>query len=88
MYLLPIIDRVSEAVTIRRGKELFGLEFKTRSDALLRLITGPDAWLKTCALFCVTDVDVDQVKRAVRDAVRDPDPLVVETAKLAQANIA
>jgi AAA family ATP:ADP antiporter len=81
-YLFPIIDRISEAVAIKRGQELFGLEVKTRDGALLKLIKGSDSWLKTCAIFCVTDANSDEVKQATRVSLRDPDPIVVETAKL------
>jgi len=86
-YLLPIIDRISEAVAIKRGQELFGLEVKTRDDALLKLIDGSDAWLKTCAIYCVTQADSEEVQRAARGALRDPDPIVVETAKLVLARL-
>jgi AAA family ATP:ADP antiporter len=86
-YLFPIIDRISETVAIKRGQELFGFEVKTRGDALQRLITGSDSWLKACALYCVTEGDSEQVKQAARDAIRDPDPIVVETARLARAHI-
>jgi ATP/ADP translocase/HEAT repeat protein len=86
-YLLPIIDRISEAVAIKRGQELFGLEVKTRDDALLKLIDGSDAWLKTCAIYCVTQADSEEVQRAARGALRDHDPIVVETAKLVLARL-
>jgi ATP/ADP translocase len=86
-YLFPIIDRISESVAIKRGQELFGFEVETREEALIRLMRGPDAWLKACALFCVKETDSDEVKRAAGEAVRDPDPLVVETARLVLSRI-
>jgi ATP/ADP translocase len=87
-YLFPIIDRISETVSIERGQELFGFEIKSKEEALLHVMRGPDAWLKACALHCVTADDTEEVKRAAAGAVRDPDPLVVETAKLALERIA
>jgi AAA family ATP:ADP antiporter len=81
-YLFPIIDRISERAAVERGQELFGLEVKTRDEALLKLIAGPDSWLRTCAIFCVTETASDEVKRSAKNALRDPDPMVVETTEL------
>jgi len=86
-YLFPIVDRVSESVAISRGVELFGLEVKTKDDALLKLIEGDDAWLKTCALFCAMDSNTEEVRIAIRAAASDPDPVVRETARLALGRI-
>jgi ATP/ADP translocase/HEAT repeat protein len=86
-YLFPIIDRISEAVAIKRGQELFGFEIESREAALLGLMNGPDAWLKACALNCVTNSDPEEIKLAAERAVRDPDPVVVETAKLALSRL-
>ncbi|MCK5407521.1 MAG: hypothetical protein KAJ37_08710, partial [Candidatus Krumholzibacteria bacterium] len=86
-YLFPIVDRVSESVAIQRGQELFGFEIETRDQALLKLIRGSDAWLKSCALHCLTESDSDDVKRAASEVTKDPDPLVVETARLALSRI-
>jgi AAA family ATP:ADP antiporter len=82
-YLFPIIDRVSETAAIKRGRELFGSEVETREEAVLRLIRGGDAWLRACALFCVKGPSSKEIRSAVADALDDPDPVVVETAKLA-----
>jgi AAA family ATP:ADP antiporter len=87
-YLFPIIDRISESIAIRRGQELFGVEIDSREAALVRLIEGPDAWLKACALFCVSKDDPENVKKAAKKAVYDPDPVVVETAKLITPRLA
>jgi AAA family ATP:ADP antiporter len=86
-YLFPIVDRVSESVAISRGVELFGLEVRTRDDALLKLIEGDDAWLKSCALFCAMDSNAEEVQNAIRAAASDPDPVVRETARLALGRI-
>ena len=86
-YLFPIVDRISESIAVQRGQELFGFEIETRDQALLRLIRGSDAWLKSCALYCLTESDSDDVKRAANEVTKDPDPLVVETARLALSRI-
>jgi HEAT repeat protein len=87
-YLFPIIDRVSETIAIQRGQELFGFEIDSRDAALVRLIEGPDAWLKACSLFCVTKDSSEAVRLAAGRALDDPDPVVAETATLVQKRLA
>jgi AAA family ATP:ADP antiporter len=84
-YLFPIIDRISESIAIQRGQELFGFEIDSRDSALIRLIEGPDAWLKSCALYCVLETDSEDVRKVARNALGDSDPVVAETAKLVTA---
>lgn len=80
-YLFPIIDQVSEAVTIQRGRDLFGLDIAGRDSAVLALIRGRDPWLRACAIYCCAGSDDDEVRRAVEQARNDNDPLVRETAE-------
>ena len=84
-YLFPIIDRISESIAIRRGQELFDFEIDSSDSALIRLIEGPDSWLKACALYCVKDTDSEDVRNSATKALKDSDPVVVETAKLVTA---
>ncbi len=79
-YLLPIVDEVSEDILLQRGRDLFGLDIKTRDDALLALIRGADSWLRACAVFSAGSSQSSALKEAVAAAVDDPDPLVAETA--------
>jgi hypothetical protein len=82
-YLFPIIDQVSESVTIQRGRDLFGLDIKDRDGALLTLLGGRDAWLRACAAYCAAGCDSQAVKDALARAQSDPDPIVAEAAALA-----
>lgn len=82
-YLFPIIDQISEAVTIQRGRALFGLDIKTRDQALVSLMRGRDAWLRACAVYCALGSDSEEVRAALREARDDRDPIVAETASLA-----
>lgn len=80
-YLLPIIDEVSTASRLERGIELFGLRVGSREDALLSLITGPDPWLRACAIYAAgTGLD-DRIDDKIEAATRDTDPVVRETAE-------
>jgi HEAT repeat protein len=81
-YLLPIIDRVSEAATIARGGELFGVGAATRDDSLVRLIAGRDPWLRACAVFTARANVSGAVRVAVEAASGDPDVVVAQTARL------
>jgi AAA family ATP:ADP antiporter len=82
-FLFPIIDRVSDTVTIERGRDLFGVDVTDAQAAILLLIRGRDPWLRTCAIYCCAGGADGEVRRAVEDARNDPDPLVRETAELA-----
>jgi HEAT repeat protein len=79
-YLFPIIDQVSPAVTLQRGRDLFDVDVASQEQALLRLIRGRDPWLRACAIYCCTVGASDEMRRAVEEAERDPDPLIRETA--------
>jgi AAA family ATP:ADP antiporter len=81
-YLFPIIDRVSDAVTIERGRDLFGVEITDAEAAMLLLIRGRDPWLRACAIYCCAGRADGEIRRAVEEARKDPDPLVRETADL------
>ena len=80
-YLFPIIDQVSEDISIQRGQELFGMTINTRNEALVHLMRGSDAWLRACAVYCAGGSDAPEVLETVDEALNDPDPVVVQTAE-------
>ncbi len=81
-YLFPIIDQISESVTIQRGRDLFGIDITSREQGLLSLMRGRDAWLRACAVYCSAGAETEELREAVKEAGRDADPVVAETAKL------
>ena len=81
-YLLPILDGVSEAYTIQKGQELFGLRINERREAVETLMQGRDPWLKACAIFTLPEFHTGELLNLARRASNDPDPVVRETADL------
>ncbi len=81
-YLLPIVDGVSQEQTIQKGQDIFGVRIEARSEALAVLLQGRDSWLKACAMFTLSEFHTDDLMNAARQASRDADPVVRETAEL------
>ena len=81
-YLLPIVDSVSQEQTMLAGQELFGLRIETRGEALKTLLNGRDRWLKTCAIFTLSEFQTEELLNLVRGFDEDRDPRVRETAHL------
>ncbi len=52
--LLPLLDPSAPANIVQVGQKQFGWNIETVPDALAALITGPDDWLRACALFALT----------------------------------
>ena len=82
-YLYPIIDQISEDDLIRKGHELFGVQFESAPEALEALINGRDPWLRACALYYAIEQFPAELSKCVETCREDPDPIVRETASLA-----
>jgi AAA family ATP:ADP antiporter len=80
-YILPILDDVPVETVLRKGEEFFQVRMSTKEDALERLITGRDNWIKCCAIYNVSPGATKRLKDLVYEAGKDPDPLVCETAE-------
>jgi ATP/ADP translocase/HEAT repeat protein len=81
-YFLPILDTISQEVIIRKGQELFGIRIKTRGEALATLLKGHDPWLKTCAMFTLSEFQTEELMNLARQTSRNHDPVIRETAEL------
>lgn len=81
-YLLPIIDDVLPETTLQRGMELFNLRIRSRTEALLTLIDGRNAWLRSCAIYAAGVDRSPQVVDRIRDFIHDEDAIVRQTAEL------
>ncbi len=86
-YILPILDDVPVDTVLRKGEEFFRVRMNTKEEALERLITGRDNWLKCCAIYNVSANASGRMKKLIGEAVKDPDPLISETAKQKYARI-
>jgi hypothetical protein len=81
-YLYPIIDQISQEDLVRKGHELFGVQFDSAPDALAALINGRDSWLRACALYCAIEQYPQELSECIAECKNDPDPIVRETAQL------
>ncbi|UCD63480.1 MAG: hypothetical protein JSW34_12140 [Candidatus Zixiibacteriota bacterium] len=80
-YLFPILDEASPERVVRKGRELFGIRFEHKDQALLYLMGGRDSWLKACAVYNALDCESPEVIEAVESARSDRDPVVRQTAE-------
>ncbi len=81
-YLLPIVDTEAADIAITEGQKLFDLSITNTNDALMSLIQGSDSWLKSCAIYYVSNKHPDDMKVLVEKAASDDhDPLAKETAR-------
>ena len=81
-YLLPIVDGVSQERTIQKGQELFGIRIEQRGEALQTLLSGQDIWLKTCAIFTLSEFQTEELRSLVHRFKQDDHSVVRETADL------
>jgi ATP/ADP translocase len=82
-YLIPIIDRWPRDQIVETGRRLFALEWSSREEVLSYLMRRSDPWLKACAIYSAGEWGCSPLIPDVREAARDADPFVKETALLA-----
>jgi len=81
-YLLPIIDPEAADSAASQGKRLFDLKISTVDEAYEALIKDGNPWIRTCAVFSVSQGRSLRIEQLVKDARNDTDPIVRETAGL------
>ncbi len=85
--ILPVLEESSWDRLRLLGEELFGLEALSIEQSLRGLIRSDDRWLKIVALYRAAELQLKPLEAEMRMAEQDPDPVVVETAKLALAHM-
>lgn len=81
-YVLPIVDGVSQELRLQNGQRLFGIRIEKRGEALKTLLQGGDLWLKTCAIFTLSEFRTEELLNLVGEVKQDHDFVVRETAQL------
>ncbi len=81
-YVLPILDDLPVESVIRKGEELFKIRFKSREEALEKLIQGRDVWLQCCAIYASAGIKSKRLDEIVDQLTDHPDPIIRETAGL------
>lgn len=79
--LMPILDPSAPANVVQVGQKQFGLNIETVPDALAALITGPDDWLRACAIFNLTPPVLPALKNLIPPARQHPNRWVREAAE-------
>jgi AAA family ATP:ADP antiporter len=80
-YIFPIMDNIDDDVRLRKGRELFGVEFSNINQAMKFLIEGKDPWLKACALYSVTPDSPEELRQLAGSCQNDPHPVVRESSR-------
>jgi AAA family ATP:ADP antiporter len=78
--ILPLLEERSAERLIDRASTLFGIEAKSRGEALRLILEQSDAWLKACALHEVGERRVTELAGHCSRLAGDTDPIVRETA--------
>jgi AAA family ATP:ADP antiporter len=87
-YILPMLDSYSAKSLVEPAERLFQLEIPTEGYAINFLLGHQDYWLKTCALYFISELRKETYVDAVDDLRNNVDPVVAETAEYAFKKIA
>jgi AAA family ATP:ADP antiporter len=87
-YILPMLDSYSAKSLVEPAERLFQLEIPTERYAINFLLGRQDYWLKTCALYFISELRKETYVDAVDDLRNNVDPVVAETAEYAFKKIA
>jgi AAA family ATP:ADP antiporter len=78
--ILPILEEHSWNRLEPLGAELFGLTPLRPEDCVAQLIRGDDPWLRVVGLYRAGEMQMHSLEPELRQAARDSDSLVAETA--------
>jgi hypothetical protein len=83
-----MLDSYSAKSLVEPAERLFQLEIPTERYAINFLLGRQDYWLKTCALYFISELRKETYVDAVDDLRNNVDPVVAETAEYAFKKIA
>ena len=86
LYVIPIVDMRDSEQLLRNAKLFFGIEFKDEEECISEMLNGDDDWLKTCAIYLASTLDISKYEEKVKDYLNDSDAVLRETANLALNN--
>ncbi|MEW6752501.1 MAG: Npt1/Npt2 family nucleotide transporter [Candidatus Latescibacterota bacterium] len=84
--VLPLLGGAEEERE-RVAREAFFVGARGPGEHLRQLAHSPDAWLRSCALHAIGEGRLEALADVVQQAVDDPQPLVCQTARAAQARV-
>jgi HEAT repeat protein len=86
--VLPLFDDLPRAQKIRAVSDLLTSRPSSRLEAIVALCRDDMAWVRACAIYHVEEHQLAAAAEAVTDAIRDPSPIVRESALACCARIA
>jgi hypothetical protein len=87
--LVPLVDPdVAEEERVRLAHHLVGAPFESLEQAVEALAGTGDPWLRSCAAYAIGARRLRSLEPHLEAWSRDPDPLVRETVRQAQAKLA
>jgi ATP:ADP antiporter, AAA family len=87
--LLPLLD--SEVPAIDRtdlANRVLGTRVASGAEAVQSLLSSEDPWLRSCAAYAIGALNLEGFAGQLEQLSTDPDPLLRETARQAQARLA
>jgi hypothetical protein len=86
--LVPLVDpEVSEAQRVRLAHRLVGAPLDTPEEAVAALAGTGDPWLRSCAAYAIGARGLRSLEPHLEAWSDDPDPLLRETVRQAQAKL-
>lgn len=87
--LLPLLDsEVPVPSRIELANRVLGTQVASGAEAVQSLLSSEDPWLRSCAAYAIGALNLDGFEGQLERLSTDPDPLLRETARQAQARLA
>jgi hypothetical protein len=85
--LLPLLDsEVPAASRIELANRVLGTQVASSAEAVHSLLSSEDPWLRSCAAYAIGALNLEGFDGQLERLSTDPDPLLRETARQAQAS--
>jgi AAA family ATP:ADP antiporter len=87
--LLPLLDsEVPVPSRIELANRVLGTQVASGAEAVQSLLSSEDPWLRSCAAYAIGALNLEGFEGQLERLSADPDPLLRETARQAQARLA
>jgi AAA family ATP:ADP antiporter len=86
--LLPLLDSEVPATSrIELANRVLGTQVASSAEAVQSLLSSEDPWLRSCAAYAIGALNLEGFDGQLERLSADPDPLLRETARQAQARL-
>ena len=84
--VVPLLETPAQLTV--RGRELFGIEYRTAESAIQALIQSGDPWLEACAMAAAAELKLGSLASDIAQAARQANAEVSQVARSALAALA